>query len=235
MHKAVYGARDPVSVRGLQASGRAIVTPTVGSAFEQPVEVRLQQPDRYLRLFSTAALLHYRGFNGNQILNSFKKLDPTAAAALSVRPADLELQRNAGSRLLVSLLGVPLAGVPVRVTAVSPGNQGAVLRIEVTGGHQFDLTLDSNSLPTAISYLTRARMPSGADGPVSGAAHTLPAEQEMRMETRLLDRRSVDGVSIPTRLVTQAQGVVFEDLRLEKIEINPIFTDAHFRRAGEER
>ena len=51
------------------------------------------------------------------------------------------------------------------------------------------------------------------------------------MEVRLLERKWVDGVSIPSRLRSEAKGVVFEDLKLDAIEINPGFKDADFTRA----
>jgi hypothetical protein len=51
------------------------------------------------------------------------------------------------------------------------------------------------------------------------------------MTVKLSMHREVAGVIVPFRLVSEANGVVFEDLRLDRVEINPILSDAQFHKA----
>jgi hypothetical protein len=78
-----------VFVRALRVSGSARTTPTIGPASDYATEIRLRQPDRYLRIFSTGNFLHHRGFSASEILNSVMPLDPSLSASLTVLPTDL--------------------------------------------------------------------------------------------------------------------------------------------------
>lgn len=230
VHRAIYGGKSAGTVNALRATGRATLTPTVGPAVEESVELRLQQPDRYLRIFSTGSARHYRGLKGTEILNSVERIDPTAAVSLAVRPTDLQVQRDAAFRTTFALLGVTLGQAPPRIIVVSDRNP-IILRVQGGETSSFDVTLDADHLPAVLSYGTRVRMPLGPAAPPSGSPGSLPPEQDARMEVRLLERKWVDGVSIPSRLRSEAKGVVFEDLKLDAIEINPGFKDADFTRA----
>jgi hypothetical protein len=43
------------------------------------------------------------------------------------------------------------------------------------------------------------------------------------------DRRLVDGLMLPHRIVRTVKGVTWEDVRFDSIKVNPVFTGADFR------
>jgi hypothetical protein len=226
---ALLTGRSTSSLRSLRLKGSERITPTVGVPEERPVEFRVLQPDKFLRVQHVSSSVRHVGFNGDLLLNSVFDRKRQIGRTFGAR-ADLDNQRLVAARLMFGLYGSTLRAVPLSASMAEPAATGARrLRFRVAEQDAFEVELGPGNQPAVITYTEKRRLPLD-EAPRELTTETLPAPSLVRMTLRLADRRLVDGVMVPFHVIVEGGGKVLEEFKFEGAEINPDLTNADFQR-----
>ena len=245
--RQALGGQGLARVRTLRAEGestRVVASLRLGSA----IELLLDRPDRFLRIdrlrVAGAAAETTSGFVGDRFVQrtSGPRVSPPAGGSLDQQD-DLQRAAAAGlrSELLLLLLGF-FAGTfddsPLRVErlgiAEAPGGTAAALRLTFDTGLAATLFVHVEThLPLMVSWQGAApsavlRLATATD-PFQAAA-LAAAGQAAAVEHRLhfSDYRRVDALRWPFRVRHTAGGVPVEELRFDRLTVNPVFTNGTF-------
>ena len=190
---------------------------------ETPMEVRWAFPSRFLHISVSplAAVESRDGFDGDRVIST-----------TNGKPGRKPYTRQAAELLLLVLARTESWGGLV-FDAMGPH----AIQVRGPDGYAARLEFDAASrLPSRLIYRERRqiRLPrdpsSGSAGQARGggggglSTEDLP---EVEMTVELHDRRAVDGLLLPSRISTSAQGVKLWELRFEAI-VNPPLTAADF-------
>jgi hypothetical protein len=174
------------------------------------LEIRMLPPAHYLRIRrrTNAPVVQRTGYAGDVLLN--QTVLPGSQEGGWTGPDAMQAERAAHARLMLLMLARTDTALALTARAAGSG-------VRVTGSGEFDATLDldpKTRLPVALRFQVR-----------------MVATGEMREHTTSIDlRRTVDAISFPVRMTTQAAGKVLERIALERIEVNPPLTPADFAR-----
>jgi hypothetical protein len=232
-HQAVTGG---VTVKSLALEGaHAMSTELMKVPPSAPVgreELLFLFPDQYRQMIINPSMWSYHGFSGHTPLLGAKMLDPNGHAdAGTPAPNFVDVQRLTAARLLLGILGD--AGGVLSANA-SPTGAGT---LHLVGANDFDCLLDldpATGMPLRVRYADLV----GFLPPFDPTQKLWRSDPPERAEVTITfsDRRPVDGVRLPHRITTTARSLstgrenLREELRFERVLVNPPLTAADFLR-----
>jgi hypothetical protein len=212
--------------RSLELAGKVLVTTATTPQAPRPLIIRYLQPDKYLRseLQHTRSgdIQRIKGFNGARLLNAVKVSNPGEQQFGGTwGPEQLPIEQRAAAILLLGLVAWPLAGV----TAPAPVGTGASGTVMASiGGRQVSLHLADDCIPVSVSYKAQVRLP-----PEAGA-RSLPPAVEADVRVAFEQRRRVNGLLLPYRITTTANGTMLEQITVDRYRIDSGFDADTFER-----
>jgi hypothetical protein len=236
METAVSGATKVTSLR-LEGGIRSNVDTRTGMVRPdpEPVEMRVLFPGHYLRTVQGwDGMLREEGFGGLVPLHASTPVKPGLVVTSSfsqIGPGYLVWQRGVAARLLVGMTGRLDGPLSLQIDPVVADST-----LHVTGPDNFDARIDvapDTGMPLRVRY----------EGSVF--FYTPPAEGQRQAAQRVdkaeltlgfADRRPIDGVLVPhhitltARSLTTGQSYVQEELKFERVQVNPSLTRADFQR-----
>lgn len=225
--KAIGGERLLLGVRTFQFTGRKLIRNQVLGSGERigeefvasPMSIKAEFPAKYLQVvdlaFGSARRRFESGFNGLSLLNR----TVGARSAQTSSPDALVTQQTEFARL--ALLIFMRADTALPLTRRQTTGNGDVAW--TTGnGQDIILSFDRQSgLPLRATYQVAMR---NRDGSRSSEL------RETILDIR--ERRIVDGLNLPARIVLIQGGEIMEDLRFESIDLNLVFAPETFVRVA---
>jgi hypothetical protein len=190
----------------------------------KPYEVRLILPDHYLRLASSAFARLRAGFAGDRLIYEWKPGGPQVKMSIQVPDDQLSKEQAAGARLMLGLLAETQTALRLNAHAPSDARLSDTVDLSGPNGLAFALDLDGAShLPIRVRYRDLMSFPASGNTTQSGSTTvgTLPAPEPAEVTLSFEDRHQVEGVGLPSRVRQLARDVVFQDIRFEKISVNP--------------
>ncbi len=246
---AMGGDGKVLAIKGLRLTGTFWSSQTVVGGYtqdlEDPYELRIAMPDRFMEItvpFSgVTSALHEarRGFAGDRTITTFD-------GQSSMPPGqDTYLRKKAAELLLMVLLRTePWGGL--RFTTAGPhalqaaGLDGYAARLEfdpATGAlarlvyHERRQIRPTNTIRRrgqAGGGNSSSRGSSSSGGRAGGSGISGDDLPAVEITVAVTDRREVNGVRLPHRLTTTAQGITLWEWRFETIQVNPAFSDRDF-------
>jgi len=219
-------------IRGLKAlrltgstwSSQSVIGGRV-QVLETPMEVRIAFPNRFVHIsvvpFGSGESRN--GFAGERVIST-----------MNGRPMSGGRSTRAAAELFLLLLARTESWSGLVLDAVGPNT------IQVRGPNAYTARLEvdpASRLPSRLIYRERRQIrhptspPSGSVGQASGGGGSARSSgdlPEIEMMVTPHDRRAVDGLLLPTRITTSAQGVDLWEHRFEQILVNPPLTAADF-------
>ncbi len=220
---AIGGEARIAAVRALRLQGEVSFLNLANGQMGEPesLDVRILLPNRYLRTENDGRVLKSAGFNGDELLNGVRALGPLDSFGSSYGPDQIVTERIRFTRLLTGLLAT---SSPVLPLTARPGTGSAAVGLTGPNGLTWTLDLDpSTSLPLRLRFEGNVYTPS-TSGRMSGPP--TPTRGEITMTFG--ERRTTDGLNLPYRITTSAAGVTSEDIRLQRIVVNPPLTIKDF-------
>lgn len=232
-HRAVTGG---ATVKSLALEGpRAVATDLMmvpPSAPVQRVELLFLLPDQYRQTLANPSMMSYHGFSGNAPLLGAKALQPnTHADAGTPAPNFVGTQRTIAARLLFGILGDATGVMNANASAANANT------LHLVGPNDFDCLLDldpATGVPLRLRYTSTVPFLPPFD-PNQKNWRSDPAERA-EVTVTFADRRMIDGVRLPFRITTTARSLatgrenILEELRFERVLVNPPLTAADFSR-----
>jgi hypothetical protein len=207
--------------------------------------IDLQLPDKMLRTDSMspmgdATIITLVGINGEQLLRNTRTIGGGPNMIVRMAPPSgpdgevqaLRNQRAEMTRLALAFLLVPPAGMPLDFAygGEAEADEGKADIIDAKGPGSFAvrLFLDRKShRPLMLSYRGVApRMvmqTQRGDAPPPGTPAQPPPPSIANITIYLDDYKSVDGVTLPHRVVRAIDGVTSEEWTLSTVKVNPSF------------
>lgn len=210
---SVRTASAAESIRSLRLKGRLRIPAEGAQPSDGAVEIRIQLPDRYVRIDSVGPVERWSGFDGGTLLTATREGGRVTPPARSERAALLAQEREQLTWFLLGLAAIGDSSLNIRMADESfPDTRS----LDVTQGRaEARLVLDADSaVPLRIVYWAGRR------------GNTV---------TSFADRRSVGGFLLPHRITTTTPTHVLETLVLDEIAVNPALGDADFRAPSEQR
>jgi hypothetical protein len=220
---AIGGEARVAAVRALQLRGEVSFLNLANGQMGEPesLDIRILLPDKYLRTENNGRVITAAGFNGDQLLNGVRALVPGDSFGSSYGPDQVATERIRFTRLLTGLLATSSAVLPL---TARPGTGAAAVGLTGPNGLAWTLDLDPTTrLPLRLRFEGNVYTPS-AGGRMSGPP--TPTRGEITMTFG--ERRNTDGLNLPYRITTSAAGVTSEDIRLQRIVVNPPLTARDF-------
>ncbi len=222
--RAAIGNKAGVAaVKALRLQGEVSFLNLANGQMGEPesLDIRILLPDRYLRTENNGRVLKTAGFNGDELLNGVHALIPGDSFGSSYGPDQIVTERVRLTRLLTGLLAT---SSPVLPLTARPGTGSTAVGLTGPNGLTWTLDLDpSTSLPSRLRFEGNVYTPS-AGSRMSGPP--TPTRGEITMTFG--ERRNTDGLNLPYRITTSAAGVTSEDIRLQRIVVNPPLTIKDF-------
>lgn len=214
---ALGGERLLASVRSFRMAGQKLLRNQRLAAGERageeyvssPMEIKAEFPARYLQsldlVFGSASRRFESGFNGPRLLN--KTVGGQSAGASS--PDALVTQQTEFARLALLVFLRTDTALPLTRWRVA----GRDVVWTTPNGDEILLSFEPTSrLPLRVTYQVAMR---NRDGTRSDE------RRETTLEIR--DRRVVEGLKLPSRIVLMRGGEIIEDMKFDTIEINAAF------------
>lgn len=222
-HEAIGGAARIAAVRSLSMAGVTLtgMSEPEGPARDAPVptELKIAFPDRYVRARSGMRL----GFDGVTPIHVVPP-PPPGVRVLRTPVNWVAIQTVPLVRWLIGIFADARGMMDLKIAA-APGDPHLLLvtgpRMGLnTGPKNFAARIDLDSatgMPLRVRYLDHLAY--------GGNRRARDVEVMIAFE----DRRLVDGLMLPHRIVRTVEGVRWEDVRFREVKVNPILTDADFR------
>ncbi len=199
----------------------------------RPVEYRVLLPDNFLCITGDEFIQQVEGFAGSVLLNEWKALKPGVQLNYSPNASELPGSQLRFARLVLGMLAETRTAVSLDVR-VAPTAAGAdTFSISAASGFAGYLDVDPAShVPLRVRYEQRVqfRRPLTPEEIKAGVMNPPDLKREtVEMALTFEDRRMVDGVSLPFRITSVARGVMFEEIQLQRILVNPPLTVKDFK------
>ena len=236
MQKAPRAVSGNVTVKALALEGSRATGPELMMVPPRApgwrVELLFLLPEQYRQMFVSASMMSYGGFSRDVPLLGAKALQPNVSADAGTPAANfVDKQRVMAARLAFGILGD--AGGIMQVTA-TPAGAGSW---HLVGANDFDCLIDldpATGVPLRVRYTDQV----GFLPPFDPAEKQWRSDPPERAEITITfaDRRSIDGVLLPFRVTTTARSLstnrtnIREDIRFERVRVNPALTPADFSR-----
>jgi hypothetical protein len=118
-------------------------------------------------------------------------------------------------------------------TPLVPTGSNGITSMKVSGSEGFSCIIDfdqSSHLPVAIHYKARIRIPPATPViPARSGQGAPPSPEDVDVKMRFEERSKIEGLLVPTRVITEAHGIVLEDMKFERIVINSNVSAAEFK------
>jgi hypothetical protein len=228
MRGAVLRGQAQSELQAIKLVGIEKSTPLIGTPRDEPVEIRFQQPNRFVIVQNNGVRLRHNGFNGDIDLSSsfdFRRKESKTFAS----PAGLRTQRLHAARLMIAMFATPLRAVPLTV-GVAAG-EPTRLRFDYEGQPAFEVELGASGEPVAANYSESRVLPLKTT-PQSGGSASLPPPTLVQIRMRLEQRKAVEGVNMPFYVVLEGGGMVLQEFRFKSGEVNPKLSDKDFQHAS---
>jgi hypothetical protein len=236
MQQALRAVSGSVTVKSLALEGsRGTGTELMKVPPSAPggrVELLFLFPEQYRQMFVNPSMMSYRGFSRDVPLLGAKAIQSDVTVNAGTPAVNfVDTQRVVAARLLFGILGD--AGGIMRVTA-TPAGPGTW---HLVGANDFDCLIDldrATGVPLRVRYTDMVGFLPPYD-PAEKQWHSDPPERA-EVTITFADRRSVDGIQIPFRVTTTARSLstgrqnVREEVRFERVRVNPPLTPADFSR-----
>lgn len=212
-HRALGGEHKVAGLRSLALHGhtRVLIGSTGQLSEPRALVIRILLPDNYLRIVTDATSERRSGFAGNKLLNAHRALKPGDSFGATYGPEQIGLERAWLARFMLGLLAQKIPVIPIALRRASAAS------IEVTGPESFAAFLDldeTTRAPLRVRYQGPVRFPEpGSLGP--------PPPQQAEIVWTFQDRRDEGGLRLPHRITRTVRDITFEDMRFEKIVVNP--------------
>lgn len=195
-----------------------------------PVRMALAFPERYLRVDERGGTISRWGFNGPVPIRDAKAVEPGVSVSSSPPGSGFVAQIKVPlARLLLGIFADTKGVLDVKVSpsphnanmlvATGPAEFAARIDLDPTSGAPVRVRYDDNLFirePLTVEDRRGGRMSRGQN-------------EDVEVVISFDDRRAVDGLMLPHRILRTVKGVRWEELRFETIVVNPKFTDADFR------
>jgi hypothetical protein len=200
---------------------------------EERLEIRILLPDNYLRIVRDSRVLRTYGFSGTTVLRSMRPIAPGPfTARLAPDPVALAADRATLARLMLGMVGDTATALALTIrTATLPDGARA---LEASGADGFTAWLDlapGSPVPLQLRFDADVSFPvEGGTERNLGHARVASMPPRVNAEVALMfeDRRLVGGLRLPHRIRRVSRGVTFEDIRLERVIVNPPLTAKDF-------
>jgi hypothetical protein len=196
-----------------------------------PVEVRILLPDNYLRIDQDEDVVRRAGFSGAFLLNQWTPRRPDVRVSTRFGPEAMQLERLECARLVVGLLAETETGLSLQVRGTA--SRAGDATVHLVGPHAFSAFLDfeATGAPWQLRYAASVTFPRPLT-PEEKKLGVPPPRPPEKAEVTLAfeDRRVVGGLALPHRVRRSAREILLEELRFERIAVNPPLTLADFRR-----
>lgn len=204
---------------GRVRSGIDTVTAAPLQAFKH-VDVRLALPDNYIRVEDDGQVRRTTGFIGARGILDIEALDPRVRVGHGTPDADYRRQmRLEIARLLLGMLGD--AGGTLPVTSAPHPTRASSVRLRMADlWHELDLD-PVDSMPRVLRYMDtvavwRPLLPTDRQTGISQRMH-----QELTEVSLTFDhRREFGQLRIPLRIIRTVNDTVYEDILLDRVDIN---------------
>jgi hypothetical protein len=238
------GAGD-AGPRSLRMTGTRWTSQVVGSdrtgvmrvlEQEHPLQILCVLSDGYLEIARHELFETRRGFRRDRSILQTMPLAPDVQTSTGSPPIDLAPFRRSLARLAAGMLARVDTLPGLVVTAAGPN------AVRLDDGMNADpralaatLEIDpATKLPARLVWRARTRVlqPGAILGNASGAMGAGPVGPDAPEETLTMafgDRRDVDGYRLPFRITLSTRGITLEEMRFDRIDVNPALTDEDFR------
>jgi hypothetical protein len=183
----------------------------------RPTEIRILLPDHYLKTCEAPAERYRNGFSSGRLLNAIVPTKPGVEFAAEFGPEDLILERIQFTRLTLGMLA--------RISGVLD------LAVQAKRADTFEAKATGFQAQVDLDPVTRVPLRVRWDGdvhfPEPGSAFpSKPIRAEVVLSFE--DRRVVAGLKLPYRIRRLSRDIVFEELLIDAIQVNPPLTAAQF-------
>lgn len=225
--QALGGEQRIAAIRSLAMSG------VRNNATTSTIEYRMVFPDQFVRVEVNERLGYkaHTGFNGSTPIldrRPVTRAKDTFFSGLAAPPDDhVDRQRMGLAQLLIGMLAdskhvLDVKYQPKDATTISvtgPGNFSGTLELDAATG-----------VPARFRYSGEVHVPELAATPDANSRRTkVFASRKGEITLTFEDRRDVNGVLLPHRILRTIPGQTLEELRLERIALNPQLDAASFR------
>lgn len=218
---AIAGGPNGVSrLQALRFKGRSKVPGADGQVFNGSVEIRIQLPDKYLRIDSGTFGRRLTGYAGSTPLalleNSEKRVVSAPTDPDSVMAARFELARlMLGAATWVShevkvQLFTRDAPIPLDSVQDIPGGTDP-LSVDAVG-------TDGGGFAARVFMDVKSRMP----------VRVVHRNGSQTMTMTIVERQASGGYRLPSHIVTTSGDRVIDDVTFDEIAVNPRFGKADF-------
>ena len=211
--REVIGGEARLStVRSLVLTGHTqnLIGSTGKLSEPRPVDIRILLPDRYLRVQTESFYELRSGFAGDRLLNSARALKPGDQFGATYGPEQIGIERATFVRLMLGMLAQTTTVLPL--TTHPAGNNS--VRFAGPDGFAAMLELDAAGLPNRLRFQSRVHFPQpGSTMP--------PPPVDAEVVWTFGERREVNGLKLPHRILRTSRDVTLEDLRFDTIRVNP--------------
>jgi hypothetical protein len=228
VRRAIAGDARITSLRIEGLKPRLSSAGSRSSAPPSGIEMIFLAPHHFRHTNRSSSMVSYGGFSNSTPLSGGRALDPNATFDPGTPDAHfVQSQRTQVARWLLGMVGDPLGVLDLRARAEGQA-------VHITGADGFDAVLESDAatgLPVRLRYRDGIGFPEPGDVG-TGAGMLEPADVTMSFE----DRRLVNGVRIPHRIVRRARSLAsgrertIDELVFDRIEINPALHASDFQK-----
>ena len=201
------------------------------------LEIRILLPTHYMRIERDSRQEHRMGFRGGSPFVEVEAVSPDVRVSASSRPPGpdvLSLFQQYLARLLLGMLGDAKDIAAVKASR-SPGSVGRSDAIAFAGPNGFAATVDidtKSALPLRVRYVDDVRYPVALTDQ-DRAARRMPGPwtvERVEVTISFEDRRLTGSLLLPYLIRQTAAGRRFEEIRFDRIVVNPSLTAADFGR-----
>ncbi|MEX2270151.1 MAG: hypothetical protein WD690_01680 [Vicinamibacterales bacterium] len=194
------------------------------------VTIKFGFPDRYVRVDEREGTLQRGGFYGLKPIHEIKALSPDVRVGVNPPTPDfVERQKVPVAHWLLGMLTDTKGMLDVKVAPV-PGSPNLLL---ATGPGMFSARIDldaASGMPLRVRYDDKLfiRQPLTAEDRKAGRMQR-GQNEDVEVIITFEDRRAVDGLMLPHRIVRTVKGVRWEEIRFQTIAVNTPLTAADFQ------
>ena len=210
-------------IKGTMTAGFDAVT---GQPLSRPhtVELRIAPPDRYLQIEREPLLTRQSGFSGDVLLNSVTSTGDMRSGGHFPVDRVMKIERMRFAQLALGILADLATVFPL--TPMPSNNAVRASSVRVSGPDAFFgiLDLDEGSgAPASLRFRSDLVFPRPItrEERLAGIVPPLPAAEPTDIVMSFEDRRDVGGLRLPFRIRRTARGMTFEDIRVERVSVNP--------------
>ena len=206
----ISGAPGGVArLQGLRLTGRSKVATAEGAMADATTEIRIQLPDRYLRIDSGSFGRRLTGYARATSLTRTEDADHRVVSE-SGDPGSVEAARFELARIMLGFAAWLSHEVPVKLytrdTPVTIAGPADPLGVDA-------VSTDGSGFAARIIMDARTRVP----------ARVVYSSSRGAMTMTIVERRSAGGYKLPSHVVTTAGDRVLDDATFDQIAVNPKF------------